>query len=476
MLKGTWLRCAVSAWFVACAPVAVAKLVTIEFEGPVTAGFYADPASVTESFLTGKVTYESNTQGSDIRGPFDRGDRNFFPGAVVSLSFSSPEFSRSYSGSGIQLFNDYQPCTGRSQGRCIQYGEPERDRLHFIENATEDHAEFIIIGKDQSLLSSGDLPVAFSFQDVSRVDFFWDSTIGFVGSNDIRLTSVSVSAQGAAPSVWSGKPIPEQVPGSMSAFPLGVGKINTALWFNDSIDRATVTIDDRYEQISNPRLHCAPAGQEGPLIWQEAGTFTQTANGKEWRFGRGDILESGVQEGCGVVINTVASLHAAAQQRHLYLEYYRDGVRHRAQLWPSDQVPIEVTTFASHEQVIEQQLTGQGPVKSQARFRATETAAVLNQIEYLFNDSYGGFSQIERAELYCAPAGQAGVRVADLPSRSANYQPLRRADLVPASSDGPCGVEINTIASLVEAWLQGRLYILVARTDGLLLRGQIPRR
>ena len=210
------------------------------------------------------------------------------------------------------------------------------------------------------------------------------------------------------------------------------------------------------------------------MIWQEGGTLALTPQGRRWIFNRDDLFASNPDDQCGVRINTIASLRSAAQERIVYLEYERDGTRQRAQLWPKGLFPINVAAFASYEQVVERQYPEHQPSKALARFRATETAAVLNEIEYLLKDAYGGFSQIERAELYCAAAGQVGVHIADLPSRSYSYQPLRSSDLTPTNADGPCGIEINTIASLVEAWLQGKLYVLVHRSDGMLLRGQIP--
>ncbi len=276
------------------------------------------------------------------------------------------------------------------------------------------------------------------------------------------------------PSVWTGKPIPEQLPHSPHTFPVGVSKIVTALWFNDSIDEATLTVDDRFNQTSSPRLHCAAAGLEGPQVWQDSGTFTQTPRGKQWRFGRDELLDNGSLELCGLAINTIASLRAAAQQRLIYLEYDRDGARHRAQLWAKELLPLEVEVFPSLDQTVDPQIPDSSKNKTRVLFKATETRSTLNEIHYMFADRLI-YSQVERLELFCAAAGQAGVPIAELTARSSeSYTALRQSDLRPASADGPCGVEVNNIASLVEAWLQGRLYVHVQKTSGKVLRGQVP--
>ena len=287
------------------------------------------------------------------------------------------------------------------------------------------------------------------------------------------LTPLSHAAALLEPTTWHSKPIPEQVPGSVET--LTGHKLNVALWFNDTIDQATLTLDDFWSRTSGARILCGAAGQEGALLWQ-AGAAAPGRPGKHWEIHSEDLLSNNALEVCGVTVNNVAGLRTAANRRLLYVEYERSGQTHRGQLWPRELMSERVWTpmaIATPDQV-----AGAPPTpapdkseKNRVHFRISEYAGSLDRIGYFVQDD----GKEVTAALYCAPPGHSGERLAELNSgRGRDWQWLEQTDIRPVGQTSSCGMAINSVASLVEALLRGHLYTLIERPDGSRLRGQIP--
>ena len=76
-----------------------------------------------------------------------------------------------------------------------------------------------------------------------------------------------------------------------------------------------------------------------------------------------------------------------------------------------------------------------------------------------------------KERLYCGPPGMEGEQVAEL--KTGDYRLLTSSIIQPVSPGGVCGMTINTVASVVEALLQGKLYVVLVAKDGTIRRGQI---
>lgn len=334
--------------------------------------------------------------------------------------------------------------------------------------------------------------------EVQRVILEWDLQVGFgpnwtlprtpgfrfpgkifvnASNSGLQATLTRVTYQGAdselpaSQAVWRAKPTPEQVPASTGAH--RGSKLNASLWFDDGQKLATFSLTDRFSEASPPRLYCGLAGEQGDLIWQAVSTPPGAE--KRWRISREDLLQA---TGCDAPINTIAGLRGTAVKRLLYVEFERDGTTHRGQLWPKDLMADRVhiaSAVATEGQVVASD-ANRGSSRINTRIRLNERDEVLNGLEY-FLDGSSAPQPLASAALHCAPAGAEGPAIAELQtaSRSTRWIRLTSANLNPAGSSSPCGLEINTIASVVEAYLQGNLYFRLEATDGQVWRGQIPR-
>jgi hypothetical protein len=348
----------------------------------------------------------------------------------------------------------------------------------------------IILDSSGSSRLSGD--------ELQRVVLEWDRQVGFgpnwtlprtpgfrfpgkifvsASNSGLEATLTRVTYQGAdsefpaSPAVWRAKPTPEQVPASASVH--RGSKLNASLWFDDGQKIATLSLTDRYSEASPPRLYCALAGQQGELIWQ-AVSIPPGAE-KRWKISREDLL---LATGCDSNINTIAGLRGTAAKRLVYVEFERGGVTHRGQLWPKDLMADRVhvaSAVATESQVVVSDVN-RGSSRINARIRLNERDEVLSGIEY-FIDGSNAPETLTSAALHCAPAGVEGPVIADLQaaSRSTRWIRLTTTRLQPTGESNACGLEINTVASVVEAYLQGNLYFRLEASDGQVWRGQIPR-
>ena len=173
-----------------------ATLVSFEFEGPAT--------SVAEgTYVTGKVTYDTTAPRIDIRGPFDIGDSFLYTGAITSFSFMTETVSGAYSGGDIQLWNDYERCLHVTSTGCLNY-QTELERLHFqiddFADVISSSVSLILLGEDQSFLSSGNLPEMVPTEGYFRTDFFWEYVSVdedlLIASNDIQVIPQAIPEPG----------------------------------------------------------------------------------------------------------------------------------------------------------------------------------------------------------------------------------------------------------------------------------------
>jgi len=170
-----------------------ATLMSFEFEGPVL----STPETL-GTFVTGEVTYNTMSPRIDVRGPYDKGDRYLYTGAITSFLFQTETISGAYSGGDIQLWNDYVMCLTVTSTGCLNYQE-ETDRLYFNVRDFADvgsSGTFIILsGEDQSFLSSGDLPERVPTEGYERQTFTWYYVHGdedLTVSGGIQITSQTV--------------------------------------------------------------------------------------------------------------------------------------------------------------------------------------------------------------------------------------------------------------------------------------------
>ncbi len=274
----------------------------------------------------------------------------------------------------------------------------------------------------------------------------------------------------ASPAVWRAKPTPEQVPGGIGSH--DGGKLNASLWFDDAQGAATLGLTDRFSEASLPRLYCGQAGREGDLLWQADGRPSGAE--KRWAITRDSLQPA--PENCGVAISTIASLRGAAEQRLIYVEYERNGATHRGQLWPktlmADSIHV-ASTIASEGQVVGSE-ADHGNSRLTAKLRFNEQTRVLDSIDYNLGGTRAS-DPLQSAALHCAPAGVEGPAVAELRTdRNGRWLKLTTAGITPVGGSEACGMEINTVASLVEAFLQGHLYFRLEDTVGRVWRGQVP--
>ena len=177
-----------------------ATIVTFGFEGPVAA-----PGG--DTYIRGQITYDSDTAGRVDLGTnnpirqFDRGDALVYDGAVRSISFATENISRSYDFGDARVLNDFEPCVHLRNDSCIQWGT-EPDELRFYLDYEDPLQEFVIVGRDQTLLSSGALPDRIPTEGLERVELYWQeisadggSLLSIVG-NSLRIVPAAIPEPG----------------------------------------------------------------------------------------------------------------------------------------------------------------------------------------------------------------------------------------------------------------------------------------
>ena len=267
--------------------------------------------------------------------------------------------------------------------------------------------------------------------------------------------------------VWLAKPIASQIPGSF-ALP-GAQNLHVSLWFNDYGEFATVRLDESLTNISQLRMHCAVAGTEGPLVWDSLDA--RPLVNQDLRIFGSDLITTDADDQCGMPINNVATLKAAADERRLYVELERRGQRLRGQLWPRS-INLQKLGFvsiagSSDQQAVDAEHAAPQWIRTTAMLSFSEFTDTLDYVGYTVPQGHS----FRAVNLHCAPAGRNGDIVAPLPL---GRGVLSNLEIIPASSGGPCGMEVNGVASLLEAVLRGNVYVSFEPHEHWkpLLRGQ----
>ena len=335
----------------------------------------------------------------------------------------------------------------------------------FLENRFVDRT--IVSWPTQSNFSSV-LPRNFSLS--APGEFILSFTSGAVGVLvKARLLSLSnagssVDGQGSQ-TVWQARPVPEQAPDPSQ--PPMVGAPAVALWFDNALETATLSITTPNSEAPLPRILCGIAGSNGSTIWEAperpAGYRFQ------WQLDRSALLDAAAE--CDNPLRTIAALRKLAEDRALYVEYEIGGILYRGQLWP--RVLMErsgtASALATAAQVVDSSERASSH-KVVARLRLSEQGGV--GLQYFIDDS-NATGRLSEATLHCGPPGAVGPIVAELrTSPNASWTSLAGTGISATSSDGPCGMEINNSASLIEAYLRGLLYFRLRGTGGEIWRGQ----
>jgi hypothetical protein len=246
-----------------------------------------------------------------------------------------------------------------------------------------------------------------------------------------------------------------------------VGAPAVALWFDNALETATLSITTPNSEAPLPRILCGIAGSNGATIWEAperpAGYRFQ------WQLDRSALLDAAAE--CDNPLRTIAALRKLAEDRALYVEYEIGGILYRGQLWP--RVLMErsgtASALATAAQVVDSSERASSH-KVVARLRLSEQGGV--GLQYFIDDS-NATGRLSEATLHCGPPGAVGPIVAELrTSPNASWTSLAGTGISATSSDGPCGMEINNSASLIEAYLRGLLYFRLRGTGGEIWRGQ----
>ena len=172
----------------------LAAQVTFNFEGPAIAT-EGPAATIVGDFVTGSVTFETNTPARDTRRPFDEGERLFYVDAITDLTFSVGNVTETFQSGDIQIFNDLSRCGFTTPSGCRRFLD-EEDALFFLAENSALSAQLIVSGLDQDLLDVGTLPTTLPpIEEIFRVDFFVDDNINdefSVSSNRIQLVGSSI--------------------------------------------------------------------------------------------------------------------------------------------------------------------------------------------------------------------------------------------------------------------------------------------
>ena len=153
---------------------------------------------------------------------------------------------------------------------------------------------------------------------------------------------------------WEAMASASQVPGAENApaKPLVAVALGVNTWNEEA--RLYVAVAD-IQRITGVALRCGIAGTVGPVVWQVSSASlgeppTSQIIAQE-PFQSRDLIPTQPDGPCGVRINNVASLGAAARERRLYVEIESEGVLLRGQLWPKG-LPFELPALMSDQQVI----------------------------------------------------------------------------------------------------------------------------
>jgi len=267
--------------------------------------------------------------------------------------------------------------------------------------------------------------------------------LGMILCSALVLASGSVLARDPD-SPWRGFPTASQIPGS-NAFHTGTRERVTLAFhhwsanLNPDYRLASMAVDP---PIANASIRCGVAGREGALVWT-----SDPSKPYFFSITQASIHQVDPSSACDVTINDMESMQAAARKRLLYVEYTRDGIDKRGQLFPQSV-----------------KLQAPGGFVSESNYSVGETVTAL-----WFSEDQRSLDSVRWAAHYreffrlnmtlrCAPAGVDGVIVAHLDPAGGRGQ-LTNADISPTDGQGTCGMVVNNIPSLLEAVLRGNIYI-----------------
>ena len=242
------------------------------------------------------------------------------------------------------------------------------------------------------------------------------------------------------------------------------------MWFDayEEEIRVSYTADDRFfdSLIASPILACAPAGSNGPQVVDSFAGRADTADiaatlaplwpkvAPQTPF---DFIKSSA---CGLGINNVASVAAAARARRMYVVFPTEAGDFRGQLWPEEL--ISQGSWGRSGFLAEAKMSGQQvvPGYTESTQRLTVNLSLREGLTTAWYTvpNFGTLAEALSVGLHCAPAGENGPLVATLLTSSG---PLTDDDIMPVVDDEVCGVSINNLSSLLEAILQGRLYAVL---------------
>lgn len=241
-------------------------------------------------------------------------------------------------------------------------------------------------------------------------------------------------------------------------------------WFDAYKERmrGRFTADDLFfdNVTDSPYLACAPAGQGGPQVVDsyhgsvDSSYVSDTVAHLAPKIAPESVSHYFKSSPCGMVIDNIASVEAAARARRLFVVIPTTAGRLRGQLWPAE---LLSTNARGHRRFLaEAKMSGE-----QAQPRSAQITPRLT-VKLSFNEglgsawysvpNYGTLPEALSVGLHCAPAGERGPLIATLLASSGK---LTAADITPVSGDEICGVPINNLASVLEALLQGRLYAVL---------------
>ena len=336
---------------------------------------------------------------------------------------------------------------------------------------------------NHSMFQSTALPEALDFTQANRAEMWFFLELGInYGVVRMRMTSFSVSREWIStlpplssatpfgPEPWRAAATSSQVPNA--AADADERRINAAFWVNSFGDVATLEFAEQGSAgVNRVTLRCAPAGATGPALWTT--DLSNGLSGRRFLLVARDLTPVGPSANCPFVINNVASLQAAAEQRLLYLELERSGPPLRGQLWPRS-FGLQDSGFGSMATTSDQQVVTASPQPAQwLRAPVTLWFSEFNQTLARLGYSVPNRHRFRNVNLHCAPPGQDGPVVAQLPSIEGV---LTLTDIRTVDASSACGIAVNNHASLLEALARGNLYAVVELADppGVNLRGQFP--
>lgn len=318
-----------------------------------------------------------------------------------------------------------------------------------------------------------------SFFDTEGLELQFPEGSGVV-VDDIALTTASSSPggnDGVSPTQWSGRFSTQQVVGNTQRglfedrgfANLAFDNLSTMANINMALPAAN--------RVVSVTLHCAAAGETGPVVARlvdAPGGRRLSATGwlgSLWLVGA-DILPAGQESNCGLPVNNIASLRAAADARKLYIQ---------AELQDADSEPVRAQLFRDMVRVVKVHVASDQVVSSDGNpvtARGDLSAMLffsrrLNAIRYT-TDFKPGATSIVGFRLRCAPPGQNGPVISQRFNDALRDGEITNTSVAPADATSTCGMTINNIASMYEAFQSGHLYLETTKifTPGS-YRGQI---